>query len=168
MTTDTLEALREAREALERQTENMAFVLNRVDLPEAWFANFNNELALSRTTLSRIDAALAESERDMTEQQPVAWLLEWRDEAQHPVNRRRAQLDQKLERWMKADDVRLTPLYASPDHIGKSTTMVPTLGVEGVAQIIRQHLNAPVSSCALLDIDEAARAIIAAMGKNDG
>jgi hypothetical protein len=43
-----------------------------------------------------------------------------------------------------------------------------TLGVEGVAQIIRQHLNAPVASCALLDIDEAARAIVAAMGKNDG
>jgi hypothetical protein len=54
------------------------------------------------------------------------------------------------------------------DHIGNSTTMVPALGVEGVAQIIRQHLNVPVSSCALLDIDEAARAIIAAMEKNDG
>ena len=60
------------------------------------------------------------------------------------------------------------PLYASPDHIGNSTTMVPALGVEGVAQIIRQHLNAPVSSCALLDVDEAARAIIAAMEKQDG
>jgi len=68
---------------------------------------------------------------------------------------------------VEADLSRIDAALAS-DHIGNSTTMVPALGVEGVAQIIRQHLNAPVSSCALLDIDEAARAIIAARGKKDG
>ena len=120
MTTDTLEALREAREALARQTENMAFVLNRVDLPEAWFANFNNELALSRTTLSRIDAALA------------------------------------------------------PDHIGNSTTMVPTPAPEEVARIIfdatydARHGSTSEMEAFWSRCDEAARAIIAAMEKNDG
>jgi len=101
--------LRVAVEALRRMVEeadNAAWAVNTCIMDDA--------IANARTTLSRIDAALA------------------------------------------------------PDHIGNSTTMVPALGVEGVAQIIRQHLNAPVSSCALLDIDKAASSIITAMGKQGG
>jgi hypothetical protein len=44
-----------------------------------------------------------------------------------------------------------------------STTMVPALGVEGVARIIEEHVFG-----VLHGTKEAARAIIAAMEKNDG
>lgn len=37
--------------ALTRQTENMAFVLNRVSLPEKWYAAFTTQLAEDRAAL---------------------------------------------------------------------------------------------------------------------
>lgn len=43
--------LEECRKALERQGDNMAFILNRVELPEAWFAKFDAELAEDRALL---------------------------------------------------------------------------------------------------------------------
>jgi hypothetical protein len=38
--------------ALERQTENMAFVLNRMGVPEQWHEKFETELAEDRGVLS--------------------------------------------------------------------------------------------------------------------
>lgn len=36
------------REALDRQCDNMAFVLNRVTLPDQWYCKFSNELEADR------------------------------------------------------------------------------------------------------------------------
>ncbi len=112
MTTDTLEALSEARAALS------------ACVPDYESMNRHVTALTIRTTLSRIDAALA------------------------------------------------------PDHIGNSTTKVPALGVEGVAQIVRKAIMRSSQSHALPfpersatyteDAQWAARAIIAAMEKNDG
>lgn len=42
------------RGALERQADNMAFVLNRVDLPESWLAKFNREMTEDCQALASI------------------------------------------------------------------------------------------------------------------
>ena len=106
MTIDTLEALREAREALEMARPYVA------DMPIVG----DEDVAKIDATLSRIDAALAS------------------------------------------------------DHIGNSTTMVPALGVEGVAQIkatIWKHWRNQ-NGQTLEDRFTAAAEEIAAMEKNDG
>ena len=41
--------------ALERQGDNLAFVLNRVSLPEAWFEKFDRELQEDRKALEKND-----------------------------------------------------------------------------------------------------------------
>jgi hypothetical protein len=43
-------------EALTRQTDNMAFVLNRVDVAEQWFDRFGSELRDDRAALAAYDA----------------------------------------------------------------------------------------------------------------
>jgi len=61
----------------------------------------------------------------------------------------------------------------APDHIGNSTTMVPTLDVEGVARMIfdatydARHGSTSEMEAFWSRCDSAARAIIA-MEKNDG
>lgn len=54
---DAIEALSrdlaEARAALERQTDNMAFVLNHASLPDQWSEKFDRDLTEDRTVLSR-------------------------------------------------------------------------------------------------------------------
>ncbi len=47
----------ELEEALERQCDNMAFILNRLDMPDQWAAKFNQELETDRVTLLRIRTA---------------------------------------------------------------------------------------------------------------
>jgi len=76
----------------------------------------------------------------VSEQQPVAWRYRYPNDPTWQITP-----DEKQARDKTGE---VQPLYASPDHIGNSTTMVPALGVEGA--------------------DKAARAIIAAMEKNDG
>lgn len=49
------------REALSRQGDNMAFVLNNCDIPEVWCAKLNDELTEDRATLARTTAARAEA-----------------------------------------------------------------------------------------------------------
>jgi len=39
------------REALDRQCDNIAFILNRVDLPKTWFEKFDSELSEDRKAL---------------------------------------------------------------------------------------------------------------------
>lgn len=40
--------------AFRRQTDNLAFILNRVDLPPAWFAKFDRELAEDRQAIASL------------------------------------------------------------------------------------------------------------------
>ena len=49
MTADTITAI---KKALERQTENMAFIINHVSMPEHWRDKFMRELDEDRSTLS--------------------------------------------------------------------------------------------------------------------
>lgn len=53
-----LEALvGELGEALSRQGDNMAFVLNRVTLPYQWYEKFTTELEQDRATLAKLEKA---------------------------------------------------------------------------------------------------------------
>jgi hypothetical protein len=103
-----------------------------------------------------------------------------------------ADLIERLEKRLEApglivaltkDEARdLLSAALASDHIGNSTTMVPALGVEGVAQIIADANDLLsrwlAQSCEDDDVPElqastrafvkAARAIIAAMEKNYG
>lgn len=40
--------------AFRRQTDNLAFILNRVDLPPAWFEKFDRELAEDRQAIAAL------------------------------------------------------------------------------------------------------------------
>ena len=42
------------REALARQSDNMAFVLNNASLPDQWYAKFTDELAIDRAALKGV------------------------------------------------------------------------------------------------------------------
>jgi len=183
MTTDTLEALREAREALGRIID----VADRT----SWAVNtslMDASITEARAALSRIDAALAEGEGDYrmvpvepTEQQLAAWGYAVRQHAHAPWD---IWTDGRPDAQAWAE---IVPLYASPDHIGNSTTMVPTLGVEGVRKTVEaavksaiarrmQAETCPVRSFSIeyrwaerdAAVKEATDAIIAARGKNDG
>lgn len=48
----TIEAL---KKALDRQADNMAFILNHVQLSDQWWHKFNNELAEDRTALASVE-----------------------------------------------------------------------------------------------------------------
>jgi len=185
MTTDTLEALREAREALAElvkvNEDHNAAVASVMGKPMGWKDAY---LDKARQALSRIDAALAESERDMTEQQPVAWRIR-RQRGDQGFGRPQVFLTEEasegdLRQWRR-NGYDITPLYASPDHIGNSTTMVPALGVEGVARTIAEADGVTwtkdrVNYRSVGHADEGpvakyyrqARALNAAMEKNDG
>ena len=52
------------REALSRQGDNMAFVLNNCDVPEVWFAKLDDELKEDRDALARTSAATKENGND--------------------------------------------------------------------------------------------------------
>lgn len=49
-TADLIDAL---VEALERQTDNMAFLLNHASIPDQWAFKLNTELEIDRATLAR-------------------------------------------------------------------------------------------------------------------
>ena len=51
------------RKALSRQTDNMAFVLNRVSLPVQWYEKFDSELTQDRATLTKLEKARAKKEQ---------------------------------------------------------------------------------------------------------
>jgi hypothetical protein len=113
----------------------------------------------------------------MTEQQPVAWRIR-RQRGDQGFGRPQVFLTEEasegdLRQWRR-NGYDITPLYASPDHIGNFTTMVPALDVEGVARIIfdatydARHGSTSEMEAFWSRCDEAARAIIAAMEKNDG
>ena len=157
---DVLTLLSAAREG-ERLREAAAFLLDRLTEHENRLGSvddarqFHGHVAPAagrlQATLSRIDAALAEGEGG----NPCGGCGET-DPAKRCIG--------------------CFHIFA-PDHIGNSTTMVPALGVEGVARIIRQHVRGRtvmvrnghvVPALGVDGVDDAARAIIAAMEKNDG
>jgi hypothetical protein len=122
MTTDTLEALREAREVM-----LIADARSRDEM----HLSYEAFRPLWDRALSRINAALAEAERDITEQQPVAW--KWEQYLFSGWQRRTTE-----EHPGESDLIRrVQPLYASP---------APALGVEGV-------LNATMDLLALIEGD---------------
>jgi hypothetical protein len=187
MTTDTLEALREA-------AVNAATALEVMGLSETVVVNGERDLkaeALTvanrlRLALSRIDAALAEGEGD------DGW-IKWHG-GENPVGQsvvvrkyRDGLIGAPLStreagtRWQHTGDDGDIIAYrpTSPDHIGDSTTMVPTLGVEGVAEddlievlnaAYKDHQNGAAAPGDTLFrfMAKRLRAMIAARGKNDG
>jgi hypothetical protein len=111
MTTDTLEALREAREALAMIAAGRPEKTNGAIWPNTYKGGFSAATEahadIADPILSRIDAALAEGE-GRNRPRPKLW----------PSN-------------PKGPPPRTAfPAAATPDHIGNSTTMIPTLGVE--------------------------------------
>jgi hypothetical protein len=185
MTTDTLEALREAREALGRiacRAYSEPWPDHFADSPPDWALDDYESAsscgycgawltvvrpgksqcdccsdgqdlgALASQALSRIDAALAEGE-GRKRPRPKLW----------PSN-------------PKGPPPRTAFPAASTDHIGNSTTMVPTLGVEGVAKLIAvvdalgQELapDQGERGSHAFGLAVRARAIIATMEKNYG
>lgn len=182
MTTDTLEALREAREIWivgassgewsDRHEWNISAHLSEQEAKDE---------VVRLTVLARTLAARQPNTDDST----------WEDDC--PIY-------QTYKAWQKeVDDAGLgnepedTRFFASPvplsridaalasDHIGNSTTMVPALGVEGVARTIAEADGVTwtkdrVNYRSVGHADEGpvakyyrqARAFIAAMGKQDG
>lgn len=51
-TADALEAM---REVFERQTENMAFVINNVTMPDQWYEKLTTELAADRAAIATLE-----------------------------------------------------------------------------------------------------------------
>ena len=185
MTTDTLEALREA-------AVNAATALEVMGLSEAVVVNGERDLkaeALTvanrlRLALSRIDAALAASPA------PTLGVERERPFGLSPLEQARikAPLIEALNAaWEhgnacgEGDNPEpfdpVARATAVLDHIGDATTKVSTLGVEGVARIIRQHVKGAtiisprghlLPGLGVEGAEVAARAIIAAMEKQDG
>jgi len=97
----------------------------------------------------------------MTEQQPVAW--KWEQYLFGGWQRRTTE-----EHPGESDLIRrVQPLYASPDHIGNSTTMVPALNVARIKATIWKHWRNQ-NGQTLEDRFTSAAEEIAAMGKTDG
>jgi len=190
MTTDTPEALREAREALARCVHSIEAMRPLFSQSKDEGHAYHDQVRdNAKATLSRIDAALASDHignsttmvptlgvegaaRDYSVDEPMGdgtYLFRTTLTGErHIVHAATGFVWVKLPYDYRFTDNATQHANARAIIAAMEKQDGATLGVEGVAQIIRQHLNAPVSSCALLDIDEAARAIIAARGKNDG
>lgn len=56
--TATADALEAMRDAFERQTENMAFVLNNVTMPDQWYEKLTAELAADRAAIATLEGTI--------------------------------------------------------------------------------------------------------------
>jgi hypothetical protein len=150
---DTLEALREAREALRRMVEeadNAAWAVNTCIM--------DGEIANARQAISRIDAALASDHIGNSTTMVPALGVE--GVARSPILRGVGKIDG--DGWKDTTftgevvfvwNDEMPPPYAPGQY--------PRVGKEGWSASTRQYDFTPATA-------DDARAIIAAMGKNDG
>jgi hypothetical protein len=180
MTTDTLEALREAREIWIVGGSSGEWSDRHV---------WNISAHLSEQAAKDEVGRLTVLARTLAARQPDTDDSTWEDDC--PIYHTYKAWQNEVDDAGLGNDPEDTHFFASPvplsridaalapDHIGNSTTMVPTLGVEGVAEddlidvlnaAYKDHQNGAAAPGDTLFrfMAKRLRAIIAAMEKNDG